>query len=248
MTKKQNQFPSEIVTLPSKGILYPADSLLSKGTIEMKYMTAREEDILTNQNLINNGTVIDELLKSLIVSDIDYNQLLTGDKNAILIAARVLGYGKDYSFEYNEETVNFDLTSIEDKELDESLVIDGKNEFNFKLPASEVDVTFKFLTHGDESKIQQELKGLKKIRKNEPETLVRWRHTIISINGNSDPKEIREFINNRLLARDARALRNYIKKIQPDVDLTFDHEDQGGNIVKINVPVGLKFFWPDVEL
>ena len=156
MTKKQNQFPSEIVTLPSKGILYPADSLLSKGTIEMKYMTAREEDILTNQNLINNGTVIDELLKSLIVSDIDYNQLLTGDKNAILIAARVLGYGKDYSFEYNEETVNFDLTSIEDKELDESLVIDGKNEFNFKLPASEVDVTFKFLTHGDESKIQQE--------------------------------------------------------------------------------------------
>ena len=92
------KLPTETVELPSKGLLYPKDNPLSSGTIEMKYMTAREEDILTNTTYIQNGTVVDKLLQSLIVSNIKYDDLLTGDKNAILIAARVLGYGKDYEF------------------------------------------------------------------------------------------------------------------------------------------------------
>ena len=100
---EQQQFPTEMVTLPSKGLLYPEESPLKKGEIEMKYMTAREEDILTNQNLIENGTVIDKLLQSLIITPINYNDLLIGDKNAVLVAARILGYGKDYEFEYNGE-------------------------------------------------------------------------------------------------------------------------------------------------
>ena len=99
MEQKQ-QFPTEQVTLPTKGLLYPKDSPLRKGSIEMKYMTAREEDILTNQNYIENGTVLDKLLQSLIITPIDYNTLLAGDKNAILIAARILGYGAEYEFEY----------------------------------------------------------------------------------------------------------------------------------------------------
>ena len=123
MENKQ-QFPTEEVTLPSKGLLYPKDSPLKKGVIEMKYMTAKEEDILTNQNYIQNGTVIDKLLKSLIITPIDYNTLLAGDKNAILIAARVLGYGADYEFEYKGEKIEVDLeligsTAIEDRLQDE---------------------------------------------------------------------------------------------------------------------------------
>src|SRR5210317_2128496 len=95
------KLPTETILLPSKGLLYPENSPLSKGEIEMKYMTAKEEDILTNSNYINNGTVIDKLLQSLIVTkDVDYNQLLIGDKNAIMIAARVLAYGKDYTITY----------------------------------------------------------------------------------------------------------------------------------------------------
>jgi len=89
------KIPTETVELPSKGLLYPEGSELAKGTIEMKYMTAREEDILTNQSYIQNGTVLDKLMKSLIVSKINYDDLLIGDKNAIMVAARVLGYGKD---------------------------------------------------------------------------------------------------------------------------------------------------------
>ena len=131
----------------------------------MKYMTAREEDILTNQNLIERGTVIDKLLQSLIVTPIDYNELLTGDKNAILVAARILGYGKDYEFTYNEENIEIDLTNIKDRPFDESLVIKGENKFDFVLPTSKLNITFKILTHRDEIDIEKELKGLKRLNK-----------------------------------------------------------------------------------
>ena len=122
------QFPAEEVTLPSKGLLYPEDSPLRSGKIQMKYMTAREEDILTNQNYIKGGTVIDKLLKSLILTPgFDYNDLLIGDKNAVMVAARVLGYGKNYSFEYKGEEQTVDLSNLENKKFNESEIIKGKN-------------------------------------------------------------------------------------------------------------------------
>ncbi len=107
--------PTEMVELPSKGLLYPKDSPLATGKIEMKYMTAKEEDILTNINFIKNGTVIDKLLQSLIITPIDYNQLLVGDKNAIMVAARILAYGKDYEIEYKGESTTVDLSALENK-------------------------------------------------------------------------------------------------------------------------------------
>ena len=249
MKKTTTTYPSEEVTLPSKGLLYPEGSPLRKGVIEMKYMTAKEEDLLTNPNLIENGTVIDKLLESLILTPIDFNTLLTGDKNAILVAARVLGYGKDYTFEYRGEEINIDLTTVEDKLLDESLITEGKNEFNFTLPTSKVDITFKFLTHADERKIDNELKGLKKLNKNrETSVTTRMKHIITSIDGEYEQKTIREFVDNNFLAIDARELRTYIEKIQPSVDLSYEYEDQRGNITTIDIPVGIQFFWPDASL
>lgn len=248
MEQKQ-QFPTENVTLPSKGLLYPENSPLNSGTIEMKYMTAREEDILTNQNYIENGVVIDKLLQSLIVTKINYKDLLVGDKNAILVAARILGYGADYEFEWNKEIHQIDLTNIEDKVLDENLVIDRKNEFSFTLPTSKVEITFKFLTHEDEEKIKKETEGLKKLDKLANRTLsTRLKHTVLSINGDYEKKTIRNFIDNTMLARDSRALRNYIKEIQPDVDLTFEYTDGAGRLKKSAIPIGVGFFWPDVDV
>ena len=249
MKETKTQFPAEEVTLPSQGLLYPEDSPLRSGILEMKYMTAREEDILTNTNLIANGTVIDKLLESLIVTPIDYNTLLIGDKDALLVAARILGYGSDYRFMHNGEEINVDLTTIKDKELDESLVIDGKNEFQFTLPTSKKEVTFKFLTHGDEQKIEKELKGLKKINKNKSNDLTtKMKYVITSIEGDYERKTIREFVDNEFLARDARELRNHISKIQPSVDLSYDYEDQRGNVTTIDIPVGIQFFWPDASI
>ena len=114
------KFPTELVELPSKGLIYPEENPLSKGEVEMKYMTAKEEDILTNQNYIKDGSVLDRLLQALIVTPgVDYDDLIVGDKNAIMVAARILGYGKDYNFKYGEKEVTVDLSKIEARYLNE---------------------------------------------------------------------------------------------------------------------------------
>jgi hypothetical protein len=240
------KLPTETVELPSKGLLYPKDNPLSSGKVEMKYMTAKEEDILTNQNYIKNGTVIDKLLQSLIVSDINYNDLLIGDKNAIMIAARILSYGKDYEFTYDGEQQNIDLSTLVTKEVDEDLYKSGENEFSFTLPHTENTITFKILTHGDERKIEQEVKGLQKINKsNSSEVTTRFSHIIKSINGSSEKKDIREFVNNYLLAKDARALRKYYQEVSPDLDTQVYLNTAEGREEVVDLPIGLNFFWPD---
>jgi len=238
------KLPTETIELPSKGLLYAEDSELAKGTIEIKYMTAKEEDILTNQAYIKNGTVLDKLMKSLIVTKIDYSDLLIGDKNAIMIASRVLGYGGKYTFNYLGEDQEVDLALVENKELKEELFQNRTNEFSFTLPHSKNKLTFKLLTQKDEQAITRELEGLKKINKDHsPELTTRLKYLITSIEGKKEPKDIRNFVDNYLLAKDSRALREYVKEIQPDVDLTFFPDDDGN---RVNIPIGLSFFWPDV--
>ena len=245
------KLPTEKVSLPSKGLLYPKESPLSSGEIEMKYMTAKEEDILTNSNFIRQGTVIDKLLQSLIVTPINYDELLIGDKNAILIAARILWYGAEYSFKYADERgkeieATIDLSKLNEKSLDESLFKAGINEFTFALPKSGNTITFKLLTHGDEKKIEAEIKGLQKVNPNGSfDVTTRFKHMITSINGDREQKNIRDFVDNYLLAPDARALREYYSKVQPDVDLKFIPEDESYVGEGITVPISLNFFWPD---
>ena len=234
-------FPTEVIELPSKGLLYPQDNPLSSGKIEMKYMTAKEEDILTNQAYIQKGIVLDKLLQALIVSKINYNDLIVGDKNAIMVAARVLGYGKDYTFEYGNQEYTIDLSQIDNKPFDYSNK--GVNEFNYTLPSTSTNITYKILTHGDEQKIQTEIDGLKKINKNiSPELSTRLKYIITSVNGDRETKTIREFVDKHLLARDSRELRKHIKETQPDVDLTFFPD---GTTDRVDIPIGIKFFWPD---
>jgi len=244
MEESKFKLPTETVELPSKGLLYPEDSELAKGTIEIKYMTAKEEDILTNQSYIRNGTVLDKLLKSIIVSKINFDELLIGDKNAIMVAARILGYGAEYKFDYAGEEYTVDLSQLENKEIKEELFTSRTNEFSFTLPHSKNKVTFKLLTHKDEQNISRELEGLKKINKDSsPELSTRMKHLITSVEGSRETKDIREFVDNYLLAKDSRALREYIKEVQPDVDLTFFPD---GSIDRIPVSIGINFFWPDI--
>lgn len=238
------KLPTEIVDLPSQGKLYPKDHPLAEGKIEMKYMTAKEEDILTNQAYIRDGVVLDKLLQSLIVTKFNYSDLLIGDKNAIMVAARILGYGKDYKFNYASEEQVVDLSQIEPLPLTDEVKKAESNEFSFKLPSSENIVTFKLLTHKDEKNIEQELKGLSKINKNSsPIVTTRLKHQILSVNGEDEKPKVREFVDNFLLAQDSRALREEIKRIGPDVDLTFFPE---GSDRRVDIPIGLSFFWPDI--
>ena len=238
------QMPTETVDLPSKGLLYPEDSPLSAGTIEMKYMTAKEEDILTNSNYIQNGTVIDKLLKALIVTEgINYGTLLTGDKNAIMLAARILAYGNNYEVEYQGEKHTVDLSTLKNKEIDFTLFQNRNNSFDFKLPHTDNNVTLKLLTHDDERLIEQEQQGLKKLNKNSStEVTTRLKYTITSVNGVEDKKDIRNFVDTFLLAKDAREIRKHYTTLSPDVELKFTPSNGEEDV---DLPIGLTFFWPD---
>lgn len=241
---EENKFPTEIVELPSKGLIYPEGHPLRSGKVEMKYMTAKEEDILTNQSYISKGTVLDKLMQSLIVSEIDYNELLVGDKNAVMVAARILGYGSEYKITYLGEDETIDLSLLENKEIDESLFKEGNNSFSFTLPHSKNHITFKLLTHKDERDVQRELDSLKKINKDaSPELTTRLKYMITSVEGKTETKDIRHFVDNYLLAKDSRELRAYVKKIQPDVDLTFFPLGESN---RVTIPIGVSFFWPDI--
>ena len=238
------KFPSEEVELPSKGLVYPTDHPLSSGKIEIKYMTAKEEDILTNQSYIKKGTVLNKLLDSVIVTEgVKQQDLILGDKNAVLIATRILGYGSEYKFTYRGEEKSVDLSILENTEFDESLITKGKNEFDFTLPNSKTPVTYKILNGVDESKIERELEGLKKINKNaSPELSTRLKYIITSVNGEYDTKAIREFVDNYLLAIDSKALRKHLRENQPDVNLRYIDEDGK----EVPIPIGLGFFWPEL--
>ena len=248
MEESKFKFPTEIIELPSKGLVYSEDNPLSSGKVEMKYMTAKEEDILSNQSYIQKGVVLDKLLQSLIVSKINYQDLIVGDKNAIMIAARVLGYGKDYEFEYKGEKVTVDLSLLDNKPFDEASISQGQNEFSFTLPSSGTLITYKLLTHKDEMAIEAELRGLKKLNKNaSPEVSTRLKHMILSVNGDSDKKLIREFVDTYFLAQDARSFRKYVADKQPDVNLTAQVDLMEG-VEDIEIPITVNFFWPDASI
>ena len=237
------KFPTEEVELPSKGLIYPKDHPLSSGKVEIKYMTAKEEDILSNQSFIQKGTVLEKLLRSVIVSkDINVDDLIIGDKNAVLIATRILGYGKDYKVTIAGQDESIDLTELENREFDESLITPGVNEFNYTLPSTGVVLTYKIITGRDEKAIEREIAGLKKVNKeSDPSISTRLKFMILSVDGNEEKKFVREYIDNRFLARDSRAFRSHVSDIQPDIDLKYITE-AGEEVL---VPIGLSFFWPD---
>ena len=237
------KFPTEEVDLPSKGLLYPKDNPLSSGKVEIKYMTAKEEDILTNQSFIQKGTVLDKLLQSLLINkDIKTEDLFVGDKNALFVAARILGYGKEYKVTIAGKSETIDLTELENKPIDEALFLKGNNRFTYKLENTGTVLEFKLLNGHDEKKIERELAGLKKLNPNSsPELTTRLKYVLLSVDGKEETKDIRDFVDNYFLARDARAFRKYVSDLSPDVNMEYVLE--GGE--EVTVPIGLNFFWPD---
>jgi|TARA_B100000900_G_C20600668_1_gene725426 hypothetical protein len=240
------KFPTEMVELPSKGYFYFDGHPLSSGKVEIKYMTAKEEDILTSQNLIQNGTVIDKLLESLIVDkSVKLDDLLIGDKNAIMVAARILGYGKEYEFTYDGEEKSVDLSELEPLKLDFSKFTRGKNEFEFKLPTSKRTITFKLLTGGDEKKIDDEIKAREKISKTQtPVLTTRLKHMILSVDGNVEKSYINNFVDNEFLSRDSLEFRKYLSEITPDMNMATNIVGSDGKETEVVIPITVRFFWP----
>lgn len=249
------KFPTEIVELPSKGKLYPETNPLSKGTVELKYMTAREEDILASQNLIRKGVVLDKLFESVVVQDgVDINDIFVGDKNAILLATRVFGYGADYKVEVTDpfsgeiQKVTIDLGDIKIKEVDFTK-LNSENRYKFELPLSKVNIVFKLLTHKDEIDINAEIQALQRLSKKKDgissEVSTRLRYMIVDVDGKTERGFINKWVQNQLLARDSKALRKFIKEISPDVELTYVFtSDITGESEALDIPFGAGFFYP----
>ena len=256
------KFPTEIIELPSRGLVYSKENSLSSGKVEMKYMTAKEEDILTTQSYIKDGSVLDRLFQSLIIGNgegqpVKYVDLVTGDKNAIMIAARILGYGKDYEVEIEDpfsgkkQSETIDLTQFENKEYDGSNQVElNKNEFEFTLPRSNRKITFMAMTESKERKVKHTIEELKKANRKlnddtSRELTTRLKTMILSVDGDSEQKTINHFVDNELFAVDSKALRGYINEVVPDIDLTWEFvSEETGERREMLLPMDVTFFWP----
>lgn len=253
---EKTKYPSEVIGIPSEGYFYPENSPLSKGVVDIKYMTAKEEDILTSQNLIKKGIVLEKLLESLIVTGgVKIDELLIGDKNALYVASRRLAYGDSYGpLEINcpkcgkENKCTVDLSTVKNKEYDFSRFTKGVNLFEFILPASKKVVKFKLLVHRDEQAIESDIASFVKITKTgtSPEVTTRLKRMIVSVDGVEDRQVVNKFVDNDFLSKDSLALRNYVKDLTPDVDMAFDftcnectHEE------RVGIPLAVSFFWPN---
>jgi hypothetical protein len=252
--KNKFDFPTEVIELPSKGLIYPEGHPLRKGLCEIKYMTAREEDILANQNLIKKGIVLDKLFESVVVEPgVNTNDIFIGDKNAILMATRILGYGADYQIEMTDpftlekQTVVIDLGKVQTKDIDDN-VFNAKNRYSFKLPTTDTEIVFKLLTHGDEQEITKEIQALEKLNKSSGtsfDVTTRLKYMIVSVDGNEDRGFINRWVVNSFLARDTKAFRKYVKDLSPDLDMKFQFTSElTGETEALDIPFGINFFYP----
>lgn len=246
--------PSEFVELPSKGKFYPQNHPLhNKEVVEIKHMTAKEEDLLTSRSLLKKGLAINRVLQSVLVDkSIDVDSLLVGDKNAILIDTRIHAYGSEYQTSTTcpacGETSphSFDLSGLQIKgsDLSEVDAVRKGNNFVFVLPKTKVKVEVRLLNGKDEKFLADSIKMKRKNNLPDSALTDQFRMFIVSVNGHSDPKSINEFVNG-VPASDSRYLRTIYEKVVPNVDMTQNFICNSCNYdAAMEVPLSADFFWP----
>lgn len=248
--------PTEFVELPSQGVFYhPGHPLHNATSTEIRFMTAKEEDILTSRSLLKEGVALDRMLQNLLVDkSIDISSLLIGDKNALLVAARRTGYGPEYETTVtcpscdHSDTFSFDISEPPNKDIhansqnsDVTIMEDGT--VRVVLPMTKAVVTCRFLTSADEVRLTKEMERKSKKKINTPTTDI-FRTYITSVNGDDSPFTIESFIQ-AMPARDSRHLRKAYTSVVPDINLNQNFEcDNCGYEAEMEVPLGVDFFWP----
>jgi hypothetical protein len=249
--------PTEFVEIPSQGKYYPDNHPLSnQDTIEIKQMTAKEEDMLTSRTLLRKGIALERVMQSLIVDKrISPNTLLVGDRNAILIAARISGYGADYETNITcpqcgtTQGHTFDLidaTQVRHSEIDTNQITANEDgTFTATLPATKVEVSFRLLTGNDEKNLLNQIENARKSKKEENTITRQLKQFIVSVNGDATQETINYLVNN-VPSSDSRYLRNLFARVTPDVNLTQNFECSECNYDSVmEVPLTADFFWPD---
>jgi len=253
------EIPDELVPLPSTGKTYPVDSVLHGAEcVEIKRMTATEEDILTSRALIKNGTVISRLIKSCMTDKtVDTRELLLGDRNAIMVAIRVTGYGARYDVTIDcpkcntpiEKTI--DLSQLPIKQLTIDPIEVGTNAFKLVLPVTKAEVVFKFLTGADEEAMSVESDRRKKILKTYEEQTVttQLRYSLLSVNGRTEQGLLAKFAQH-CISEDSAFLRKYIDDNEPGVNMRTEikcPDPDCGCQKEVAIPLGVTFFWPNAR-
>ena len=249
------EIPVDLVPLPSRGLVYGTNSTLhGREGVEIRAMTARDEDILTSRALIKKGTVISHLLRSCMNDkSINPNDLLLADRNALMVALRITGYGADYAVEVscpqcNEKEQNeFDLQELPIKWLELTPDAPGENLFSMDLPVSKKRIQFRFLTGRDEEELSRDAEQRKKKLKTSFDNLItsQLARLIVSVDGKQERMYISKFIAN-MSVRDSRVLRKYIEDHQPGIDMQSNFTcGNCGESSEVEVPIGTTFFWPD---
>ena len=250
------KIPTDFVKLPSGGRVYPVGSALyNLKEVELRYLTAADEDILTSRSLLRSGTALDKVLENCLIDKrIRPDELISGDKNALITFLRVNGYGPKYKVSMNcpscaeEQLYEFDLSTIQMKELEIEPIAEGVNRFSFQMPSG-TDIEFHFLNSRQEKDISDIQEKLKK-RTNSPidrTVTTRLKNLIVSVNGNEDPSFINQYVDT-LNVMDSRSLRNYIEKNVPDLDMKGDFSCvHCGHKEEVDIPITVSFFWPDTE-
>ena len=248
--------PTEFVELPSRGEYYPTGHPLHGiKEVEIKFMTAKDEDILSSRALIKKGVVIDRLLMSVLVNkQINLDDLLLGDKNALIVASRITGYGEQYdtnancpvcglasqcSFDLNEATIvhggAVDLDAVETTE---------QGTFKFKLPRANVEIEVRLLDGHDERKLRDMSERRKKYDLNETSFTDQLRMSIKAVNDMPDTAIVGSLVDN-MSAKDSRYFREIFNKITPNIDMTQVFSCQScGYEGDMEVPLTADFFWP----
>jgi len=248
--------PTEFVELPSKGRFYHENHPLHNvDTIEIKQMTAKEEDLLTSRALLKKGVALDRVIKSIIIDNrVNPDSLLVGDRNAIMIAARISGYGNEYTTSINcpsctaTQEYSFDLndSNIAYGDVSEELNVKelGGGLFSTILPRTKFDVTFKLLCGHDEKKLLDQISNARKRNKQENAVTSQIRLITHAINGDSSNEAINYFVEN-VPSLDAQHLRAAFKIVTPDIDLTqYFSCNECGYETDLEVPLTSDFFWP----
>jgi hypothetical protein len=247
----------EAVPLPSQGRFYPpGHPLCGVEHVEIRYMTARDEDILTSPSLLKQGLALDRFVQGIICdSRIKVDDLLLGDKSAIMIAARVTGYGPDYEVNITcpecstESEHAFDLSDYSKYytcgDDTSEFAMNASNRFEATLPVSGHVVELKMVTSKDESRILKSQQLREKNKLADSTTTDFLKMIIHSIDGNDNRSEVSEMIMN-MPARDSRYLRKHYPGIVPNVDLKEEIEClYCGAVTEMEVPLEATFFWPE---
>ena len=234
---QRSTWPTEIVYLPSKGKIYPETSPLREGKLEMRYMTAYDEDILTNQSYLQDGTLLDKLLDALIITNVDINDIALVDKDALLLSARIVSYGANYPVTVTDPKTGtslnreVNLKSIPHKDFDSNT--DELGEMIYKLPSGVV-IKYTYITNGEAAILDK--------TKNISSLLLKL---IKQVGDSRSPSDIEDFIKYTLLIQDSKDFQAYVHKNSPGIDLKCEFQGEDGGTFTAGFPLGSNLFWPD---